>query len=226
MTYQDVYLAVFIDRPNRFIANIEIDGRREVCHVKNTGRCRELLIPGVQVAVQAQSTLKRKTAFDLIAVYKGNRLINIDSQVTNPVFAEWVRGGGLFQNIQLLRPESRFGSSRFDFYVEADGRKAFVEVKGATLEEDGVVRFPDAPTLRGVRHVQELKDCVKAGYDAYFVFIVQMKDVRYLEPNWDTHPAFGEALKKAQDAGVKVLALDCIVTESSINASDYVEVRI
>lgn len=224
MKYENIEPAIFLDRPNRFIANVEIEGRPEVCHVKNTGRCRELLLPGARVLVQKKTTPGRKTGYDLIAVRKGGRLVNIDSAAPNRVFAEWVRGGGLFQNVTLFRPEARFGDSRFDFYVEADGRRAFVEVKGVTLEEAGVARFPDAPTVRGVKHLRGLAACVKAGYGAWAVFIVQMKGVSYFEPNRETHPAFGDALLAAERAGVNLLALDCRVTETGITAADPVPV--
>jgi len=230
--YQNVKRAVFINRPNRFIAHIEIDGRIETCHVKNTGRCRELLIHRAGVIVQEAGRggpgmpPGRKTKSDLISVYKSRRLINIDSQPPNKVFAEWLRTGGLFHDITLIKPEYRFGSSRFDFYIEAGGRRALVEVKGVTLEESGVTRFPDAPTERGVKHVRELAACVDAGFDAYVIFIVQMKDVLYVEPNWSTHRAFGKALREAAGRGVRVLTLDCHVTGDSITAGDPVEVRI
>jgi len=226
MIIDNIKPGIFLARPNRFIAYIEINGQMEVCHVKNTGRCRELLIPRAMVLVQEVDSPTRKTKYDLIAVYKGQRLINIDSSAPNKVFAEWLQKGGLFQDITLVKPERHFGSSRFDFYVEGDGRKAFVEVKGVTLEDNGVVRFPDAPTERGVKHLKELAACIEAGFEAYAVFIVQMKDVLYLEPNWTTHRAFGEALQKAAGQGVHVLALDCQVTENSITAGDPVEVRI
>lgn len=224
MIYQNIKQAVFIDRPNRFIANIQIDGKLEVCHVKNTGRCRELLIPNTKVLVQECDTKNRSTKYDLIAVWKGERLINMDAAAPNKVFAEWVLSGNMFHNITKFKPEQRFGSSRFDFYMEADNRSAFVEVKGVTLEEDGVVRFPDAPTERGVKHLNELIACLEQGYDAYIVFIIQMKNVRYMEPNKVTHPAFGDALKAAANAGVHVLALDCLITENSIAAADPVDV--
>ncbi len=226
MVYQNMKRAVFIDRPNRFIATIELDGKHEVCHVKNTGRCRELLTPGAEIYVQEIRTPGRRTGCDLISVRKGDRLINMDSAAPNKVFAEWVVGGGLFENMTLLKPEQRFGNSRFDFYIEADGKRAFAEVKGATLEDNGVVRFPDAPTERGVKHLHELIGCVEAGYGAFLIFIIQMKGVAYLEANWATHPAFGEALRKAKLAGVRLLALDCRVTEESIAAGDFVEVRV
>lgn len=226
MTYSKVRQAVFLDRPNRFIAYIRLDGRYETCHVKNTGRCRELLIPGAHVLVCEVDSPARKTRYDLIAVWKGKRLINLDSAAPNRVFAEWVPAGNLFRNITRIKPEHPFGSSRFDFYIEAEGRGAFVEIKGVTLEEEGVARFPDAPTVRGVRHVKELMACAAAGYDAYLMFIVQMKGVRYVEPNWKTHPAFGEALRAAGGAGVHILALDCRVTFDGIAAADPVEVRV
>jgi sugar fermentation stimulation protein A len=231
MTYENIRRAVFIDRPNRFIANIELEGRREVCHVKNTGRCKELLIPGVIVYVQDKGhgnpdKPTRKTQYDLIAVQKGERLINIDSMAPNKALAEWVRTSGLFRQVTRLQPEYRYGSSRFDFYIEADGRRILVEVKGVTLEEDGIVRFPDAPTERGVRHLRELAAAAAAGYDTYAVFIIQMKGVRWLEPNWGTHEAFGKAMQDAERAGVHILAVDCEVTEDSITAADFVEVRI
>lgn len=224
MIYQNIKQAVFIDRPNRFIANIQIDGKIEICHVKNTGRCRELLVPNTKVLVQECDSKNRSTKYDLIAVWKGERLINMDATAPNKVFAEWVLSGNLFQNITKFKPEQRFGSSRFDFYIEADNRPAFVEVKGVTLEDDGVVRFPDAPTERGVKHLNELIACLEQGYDAYIVFIIQMKNVRFMEPNKATHPAFDEALKAAAKAGVHVLALDCFVTENSIVAAEPVAV--
>jgi sugar fermentation stimulation protein A len=229
MTYENIRRAVFLDRPNRFIAHIELDGRREVCHVKNTGRCRELLLPGGEIYVQDAGpgySDTRKTRYDLISVRKGDRLINIDSAAPNKVFAEWVRAGSLFTDLTLVKPEFRYGTSRFDFYLEAAGRRAMAEVKGVTLEEDGVARFPDAPTERGVKHLRELISAVEAGYDAYAVFIVQMKGVRHLEPNWSTHAAFDEALSNARKAGVRIVAVDCHVTENSITTADFVEVII
>jgi sugar fermentation stimulation protein A len=159
-------------------------------------------------------------------VRKGERLINIDSSAPNKVFAEWVRAGGLFRDVTLIRPEYRFGNSRFDFYIETAGRRVLVEVKGVTLEDDGIARFPDAPTERGVKHLRELISAVKEGYDAYAVFVVQMKGVRRLEPNWGTHAAFGDAMRDAMRAGVNILAVDCHVTEDSITAAEHIEVQI
>ncbi len=226
MKYDNIRHGVFISRPNRFIANVEIDGKTQVCHVKNTGRCKELLTDRANVILQEFDSPTRKTKFDLISVYKGDRLINMDSQSPNKIFAEWAPISGIFGNITLLRAETKFGSSRFDFYMESGDRKAFVEIKGVTLEDGGVVRFPDAPTERGVKHVRELMQCMNEGYDAYIVFIVQMKDVLYLEPNWDTHREFGEVLREAAEHGVKVLAMDCEVSEDTVIARDMVEVRL
>ena len=168
----------------------------------------------------------RKTRYDLISVYKGDRLINMDSQAPNKVFSQWMREGNLFGGDAIIKPETKYGSSRFDFYIEEGARKAFVEVKGVTLEENGVVLFPDAPTLRGVKHLDELSRCVKAGYEAYAVFIIQMNRVKYFTPNIKTHPEFGHALCEAEKAGVKILALDCLVTRNSIVAERVVKVEL
>jgi len=222
MKYTNIKEGRFRHRPNRFIAHIEIDGREEVCHVKNTGRCKELLLPGAAVFVQQAEQGNRKTEYDLIAVQKGERLINIDSQVPNRVFHEWALGSDHFPGLGLIKPESRYGSSRFDFYMEAAERKILVEVKGVTLEEEGAALFPDAPTQRGLKHVDELCRAVTAGFEAYLVFIIQMKDVRYFAPNHRTHPAFGEALGRAAAQGVNIIALDCEVTPDSIIARDFV----
>lgn len=226
MEYENMHEAVFLDRPNRFIANILIGGEPVVCHVKNTGRCRELLVPGAQLLVQKNESPKRRTAYDLISVWKGGRLINMDAAAPNAVFSEWLQGGGLGFVPELLRPETRHGDSRFDFYFERHGRACFAEVKGVTLEDNGVVRFPDAPTQRGVKHLRGLIQCVREGYEAYAAFIIQMKDVKYFEPNRATHPEFAEALKAAAEAGVKILALDCHVGRDSIIAGDPVEIRL
>jgi sugar fermentation stimulation protein A len=226
MQYANIGQARFLLRPNRFIVHVELDGQIEIAHVKNTGRCKELLIPGVTVFVQKIDSSSRKTQYDLIAVYKGNRLINMDSQAPNKVFAEYVRARNLFENITLFKPEARYKDSRFDFYIEADGKKVFVEVKGVTLEKGGVVLFPDAPTERGVRHLEELCDARGEGYEAYVIFVVQMKNVLYFTPNDETHKAFGNALRKAARTGVKILAIDSEITESSIVAESFVEVRL
>lgn len=216
MTYSNITGAVFVDRPNRFIAHVELDGRLQVCHVKNTGRCRELLAPGARVLVQRIDKPGRKTNLDLIGVWKGQRLINMDAAAPNRVFAEWALAGGFLPGLTLLKAEAAHGDSRFDFYLEAGPRRGFVEVKGVTLEEDGVVRFPDAPTERGVKHLRGLERCVQEGYQAWAVFVIQMEGVRYFSPNWATHPQFGQALVQAQSAGVRLLAMDCHVTETSL----------
>ncbi|WP_294372145.1 DNA/RNA nuclease SfsA [uncultured Clostridium sp.] len=227
MKYDRMTSGIFLSRPNRFIANVEIDGINEVCHVKNTGRCKELLIPEMTtVFVQKSDNPNRKTKYSVIGVIKGDRKINMDSQVPNKVVHEWINNGNLFKDVVLVKPEKTYKNSRFDFYIETKTEKAFVEVKGVTLEEDGVVRFPDAPTERGVKHIHELCECIEDDYKAYIVFVIQMKGVKYFTPNDDTHKAFGDALRKAKRKGVKIVAVDCNVTEDSISISDYVEVRL
>ena len=217
MQYQNITTGRFLARPNRFIAHVEIDGQEQVAHVKNTGRCRELLVPGATVYLQGSDDPKRKTAWDLIAVEKGARLINMDSQAPNKVFGEWVSTGRFLPNVTLVRPETKYGESRFDFYLEAEGKRHFVEVKGVTLEEDGVIRFPDAPTLRGVKHVEELIRAHEQGYESWVCFVVQMSDVKHFEPNDRTHPEFGQALRKAAKAGVHVQALECRVAPDQLD---------
>ncbi len=226
MQYKHIVPAVFQERPNRFLAEVILpDGSLERVHVKNTGRCKELLVPGARIYLEKSDNPARKTQYNLVAVEKGELLINMDAQAPNRVFGEWAHAGHFVPELTLLRPETTWGKSRFDFYWEASGgRKGFVEVKGVTLEENGVALFPDAPTERGVRHLRELIACVESGYDAYMAFIVQMKDVRRMEPNWKMHPAFGQALSAAERAGVHILALDCRVTEDSITAADPVPV--
>ena len=224
MIYNRMVPGTFLERPNRFIAYVEVEGRKETVHVKNTGRCAELLQTGVRVYLQESENPGRKTKWDLIAVEKGSRMVNMDSQIPNKVVKEWLEAGHLFENITRIQPEFTYGNSRFDLYVEADGKRIFIEVKGVTLEQDGVVRFPDAPSDRAVKHVEELKAAVKEGYEAYVFFVIQMKDVRYFTPNMDTHPAFGEALRDAARAGVHVLAYDCEVSSDRIAIADKVPV--
>lgn len=224
MTYQNIKKAKFIERPNRFIAYCEINGKTEVCHVKNTGRCKELLIPGVTVYVQEANSPTRKTKYDLISVVKGDRLINIDSQAPNKVFYEWAISGKFLPDITLIKPESVFQNSRFDFYIETENKKAFVEVKGVTLEEKGVVMFPDAPTERGVKHIEELIQAKKQGYEAFIVFIVQMESVNYFTPNIKTHKTFADKLKEANKYGVKVICYDCKVSENSLSVNDRINI--
>lgn len=225
MHYGKMVEGVFMRRPNRFIAHICINGREEVCHVKNTGRCRELLTPGARVwCLDAQSP-NRKTRYDLIAVEKGTRLINMDSQAPNAAVKEWLLAGGLGE-ITDLKPESRWGDSRFDFAFCKDGRQCFLEVKGVTLENDGVCAFPDAPTTRGSKHLKELTALARTGYGAYVLFVIQMEDVKYLHPNDVTDPDFGKALRQAAAAGVKVLAVTCKVTPDTLVISGAVEVAL
>ena len=224
MNYERIRKAFFIERPNRFIAYVQLDGEKETVHVKNTGRCAELLVPGAPVYIQESVNPARKTKWDLIAVEKGKRMINMDSQIPNKVVQEWIEGGNLFPDVHLVRPETTYGNSRFDLYVEAGDSRIFIEVKGVTLEEDGVCRFPDAPSDRAVKHMEELVRAKKEGYETYVFFVIQMKDVRYFTPNTDTHPAFAEALKKAAAAGVKILAYDCEVTSDSITIREPVDV--
>lgn len=224
MKYTQVEQGVFLRRPNRFIAYVEIEGKEEICHVKNTGRCRELLVPGAAVFLEKKDSPHRKTKYDLIAVEKGERLINMDSQVPNQAVYEWLEQGELFGKDARVQREVTYGNSRFDLYIQQGERKIFMEVKGVTLEEEGVVRFPDAPTERGVKHIKELCRCIEDGYEAYIMFVIQMEDVRYFQPNDVTHPEFGEALRKAEQAGVKILAYECIVRKDLINLSKPVRV--
>lgn len=212
MQYKNIVAGRFLDRPNRFIARVEIDGQPQTVHVKNTGRCKELLVPGAAVYLEGNAAPNRKTAWDLVAVEKRERLINMDSQAPNRVFGEWVRTEKFLPNVTLVRPETKFGDSRFDFYVEADGKRHFIEVKGVTLEENSIVRFPDAPTLRGVKHLEELIRAHEQGYESWVCFVIQMADVVRFEPNDATHPAFGDALRRAEQTGVHLLALECAVT--------------
>ena len=212
--YDRVMEGTFLSRPNRFIAHVETAEGVEICHVKNTGRCRELLVPGAKVYLSVSSNEKRKTKCDLVAVMKGERLINMDSQAPNRAAAEAIPH--LFPGLTLLYPEVRLGDSRMDFYLETKERKIYLEVKGVTLEEKGVVLFPDAPTQRGIRHLEELEKWVGPGREAVLLLVIQMKNVRYFTPNRKTHPAFGDALKKAQEAGVRIMAYDCCVTPDSM----------
>ena len=211
MRYDKITTGVFVDRPNRFIAHVDIDGRIETVHVKNTGRCRELLLPGVKVILAETSNPNRKTKYDLVAVYKNNfGLINIDSQAPNQVVAEWLSG----KDYDYVRPEYTFGESRIDFYMERGGEKFLMEVKGCTLEKDGVGYFPDAPTERGIKHLKELERAISMGYHACLAFVIQMDGIDEVRPNVDTHPEFGMALEEAKAAGVQVLFLRCHIEEN------------
>ncbi len=224
MRYHAVEKARFLARPNRFIAHVDLEGRMEVCHVKNTGRCRELLVPGAAVYLERSSNPTRKTAFDLIAVEKGPLLINMDAQAPNKVFFEWAAAGNFLPGLTAIRPEYVWEDSRFDFLLEDAQGKIFVEVKGVTLEEDGEVRFPDAPTERGVKHLRELAACRRAGYEAAVCFVLQMAGMRSFSPNDATHPAFGAALRAAAEAGVSVLAVECTVPADRLTLAKPVPV--
>lgn len=226
MRYENIIEARFNQRLNRFVASVTTDEGEELCHVRNTGRCKELFLPGVRVFLEKSDNPSRKYRYSLVTVEKEDRLINIDSSAPNKAVYEWLEKGGYFKNITLIRPECTFGNSRFDFYVEYEGRKAFVEVKGVTLEKYGEVSFPDAPTQRGRKHINELIGCIKEGYEAYILFVVQMRGVSFFTPNESHDPAFAGALKNAQKNGVNILCFDCDVTRDSMEIADRVEVRI
>ena len=225
MKYNNMVPGTFRARPNRFIAHVEIDGQPEVVHVKNTGRCRELLPVGAEVWCEVSDNPNRKTKFDLITVRKGHRLINMDSQAPNKAAGEWLQVGGLGE-IQNLKAETFHEDSRFDFSFEKDGHKCFLEVKGVTLENDGVCAFPDAPTERGAKHLKGLCKLAREGYGAYVLFVIQMGDVKYLHPNDVTDPKFGAALREAAANGVQVLAVDCHVTEDTMEIRNPVPVKL
>ena len=227
MKYRKMIPAKFLERPNRFIAYVDIAGKRTKVHVKNTGRCKELLQENATVYLEESDNKERSTAYDLVVVDKAGRLINMDSNAPNKVVGEWLEAGGLYEDVSLVKPEKTYGNSRFDFYVEsASGKKAFLEVKGVTLEEDNVAAFPDAPSERAVKHVEELITAHQEGYEAYLVFVVQMKGVVRVEPNWSTQPAFGEALRRARKEGVKLLSYDCLVGQDSLQIDEAVPVVI
>ena len=263
MTYEHIVTGTFVSRPNRFIAHVKTGNRTVVCHVKNTGRCRELLIPGVTVILEFHpdaAVSGRKTEYDLIGVYKNDLFINMDSQAPNKAAWEWLtsldgsmdsrgcaekagspfsplgpyvpcdirregtRNGGLFGEGAYIRPETKYGTSRFDLYIEQGERKIFMEVKGVTLEENGLALFPDAPTKRGIKHLKGLIRAHEEGYEAYVLFVIQMKGIRGFTPNDMTHPAFGDALRQAREAGVHVLAYDCLVTPDTMIVDSPVKV--
>lgn len=226
MKYENIYEGIFLSRPNRFIAMVEINGVEEVCHVKNTGRCKELLIPGVKVYLERCKNPNRKTKYDLIGVDKKGVCINMDSQAPNKVALEWLKKQGW----DYIKPEYKYGKSRIDFYMEKDTpkgkQKALMEVKGVTLEENGIARFPDAPTERGIKHIEELIKATEQYFQTYILFVIQLKGICHFEPNDATHPAFGEALRKAKMAGVKLLAYDCLVTQDSLEIDCPVEIQL
>ncbi len=215
MKYNNYTEAVFIDRPNRFIANVEINGKSERVHVKNTGRCKEILIPGVNVILEKSDNPNRKTRYDLIAAYKDNfGLINIDSQAPNKVAKEWLDR----QDYEYIKPEYTYGRSRIDFYMEKNGEKYLMEVKGCTLEIEGTGYFPDAPTERGVKHLRELAAAVSNGYHCIIAFVIQMEGISEVKPYMITDPEFGKALQEAKDKGVEEVFIKCKVGKDTLNA--------
>ena len=211
MKYNNILKAVFIKRPNRFIAHIELEGREEICHVKNTGRLGELLLPGAVVYVSHNDNPKRKTKYSLIAVEKNGILYNIDSQAPNQLALEWVKSGKFMDGILLVKPEKTYKKSRFDLYMETKEKKIFMEVKGVTLNQDGIGMFPDAPTERGRKHVLELCDALEDGYEAYILFVVKFKPVHGFQPNAERQPYFSESLSYAKEKGVRIMAVCCEV---------------
>ncbi len=224
MRYDGVIPAIFLERPNRFIAKVLVDGKEAIAHVKNTGRCRELLIPGVCVYLQKHNDPKRKTAYSLIAVKKGDLLINMDSQAPNVVAYEFLKAGNLIPDINVIKREKTFGDSRFDLYFETKETSGFIEVKGVTLEQDGIAMFPDAPTLRGVKHVYELAKAVEGGYEAGILFVVQMSPMKYFTPNFKMHPEFKQALIDVSKKGVFIKAFECQVHEDSLEIRQEIPV--
>lgn len=225
MRYDHIREGRFLSRPNRFIAHVEVDGKVEVCHVKNTGRCRELLIPGTTVWIDESDNPNRKTRFDLIAVDRGGMMVNMDSQAPNRLFAEWAKEGHLGA-LDEIKAECRFGESRFDFRLRQGEQLTYVEVKGCTLEVAGEALFPDAPTERGVRHIRELMAAKAAGHRAILFIVIQMKGAKVFRPNRATHPAFADALQEAQAAGVEIMAWDCVVSPETVQIDQPIEVRI
>ena len=231
MKYSNVKKGIFIERPNRFTAKVEIDGKTETVHVKNTGRCRELLIPGAIVYLTKSDNPERKTAYDLVAVEKEREnktplLVNMDSQIPNDVVEEWLKKGLLFKEGAKFKREVKKGDSRFDFMIEEEGRISYLEVKGVTLEKDGIALFPDAPTERGVKHIKELCKCVDEGFEAYICFVIQTEKVKYFTPNRRTHPQFADALLEAKEKGVNILCVNCIVEEDCLEINTFVDVKL
>lgn len=224
MKYSNTIKGKFKNRPNRFIAVAEINGADEICHVKNTGRCKELLKENATVYLNKSDNTNRKTKYDLIAVEKCGRIVNIDSQAVNAVCIEYLPQ--MFKDIVFVKPECQYGNSRFDIYLETKDDKVFIECKGVTLEKDGVALFPDAPTERGVKHLKELQKAVQNGYKAYALFLIQMNGITHFEPNRETHPEFAEELKRARDNGVNVLAFDCDVIENEITVNKETDVKL
>lgn len=231
MTYKKIVEGTFLSRPNRFIAKVIIDGREETVHVKNTGRCKEILLEGCRVFLSESDNPNRKTKYDLIAVEKKRSgkeplLINIDSQIPNDVAEEWLKVSGMFSENAVIRREVFFNKSRFDFYIEDADRKVFIEVKGVTRENDGVASFPDAPTMRGIKHLEELTESIGCGYEANILFVIQMKGIHLFTPDRERHPEFADALKKAHDSGVGIMVMDCEVSENSLKIDQKINYEI
>lgn len=231
MYYGEVKEAIFKERPNRFIAYCEVEGSLEKVHVKNTGRCKELLVPGVKVYLQVHDNPKRKTKYSLITVQKGDRLVNIDSQAPNTVVEEALKAGSIkLPNMEMplinIKREKTYGNSRFDFYMQSQNEEAYMEIKGATLEEEDYVKFPDAKTERGTKHVEELIKAVEEGYKAYILFVIQMENIRYFTPHVARDPKFAKALYEASQKGVTILAYECKVTENTLHITKEVPVYI
>ena len=229
MQYNRIHKARFISRPNRFIAECEINGEKQICHVKNTGRCRELLVDGATVYLDEPQGKERKTKYDLVAVEKVSDaamlLINMDSQAPNEAAAEFLRSHPDLAGASIRREVTK-GNSRFDFCIESEGKTTFLEVKGVTLEKDGIAMFPDAPTERGIKHIEELIELKKQGFGAAILFVIQMKGIVEFRPNDMTHRAFGDALRRASRAGVSILAYDCKVTPDSMNIDSAVKINL
>ena len=231
MKYAEVIKGEFLSRPNRFIAKVKIEDEIHTVHVKNTGRCKELLVPNCTVYLAVADNPNRKTKYDLIGVEKVRNcgdilLINMDSQIVNAAAEEWLKKGELFGKDAVIRREVTFGKSRFDFYIESENRKIFLEVKGVTLENDGIASFPDAPTERGIKHIKELITCCNNGYVSYILFVIQMKGVTEFTPNDITHKAFGDALREAQKSGVKIIAMDSVITPNSIEIDQKIKITL
>ena len=224
MKYKNIEEGIFISRPNRFIAYCEVEGKKETCHVKNTGRCKELLIPGVKVLLEKSDNEKRKTPFDLVSVYKGERLINMDSMAPNKVFGEFVSEGKFIEKVHKIKPEYTYGNSRIDFYIETENKKILAEVKGVTLEIENAVYFPDAPTERGVKHIEELMKAKEDGFEVYIIFVTQMKGVKFFSPNRNTHPEFAEKLIEAKNKGVNIKCYECEVKVGEVNITSEIPV--
>lgn len=226
MKYQEMIKGRFVRRLNRFIAEVQVNGQTENVHVRNTGRLRELFLPDVPVLLEPAANPERKTKYSLVCVRKNDQWVNVDSTAPNQVVEEMVRSGRLFSDVDVVKREKTFGNSRFDLYVEHGGKKHYIEVKGVTLEVNGTARFPDAPTDRGIKHIRELMKAKAQGYLASIIFVIQMKGVTSFEPNRETHPAFAQVLKEAKTAGVEILAVDCIVTEDSLEADQRIPVNV